>query len=744
MKRHEQRLWYDRPAQDWNQALPVGNGKLGGMIFGNPLNERIALNEDSVWSGGYLDRNNDDCLESLDTIRDLIRQGDLAQAERLAQYTMTGTPDGERVYQTMGDLFISHFGIAGEVEKYQRELNLTQAVCNTTYEVQGVEYHREVFASAPDNVLVVRLKALRGKLNFSVKISRRRFMNGSWQEDDAILAYSGGSGIEFCCMVNAQAVGGTVQARGEYLVVENASEAVLYLTAATTYRCEDPRAQCLQTLRAAATKGYDAIWADHLRDYQALYARSELMIDAPDATGIPTDRRLLEFAENRNDQSLLALYYNYGRYLLISCSRPGSLPANLQGIWCDQMSPPWDSKYTININTQMNYWPAEVCNLAPCHLPLFDHLERMVEKGRETARIMYGAKGWVAHHNTDIWGDTAPQDTYGPATFWVLGAAWLCTHIWEHYAYRPDKEFLARFYPLIREACEFFLEYMVEDAKGRLVITPTVSPENTYELPDGTKGRLCEGCAMDSQIIRELFIICQDAASVLGKDKSFVKTLGTALTKIPPTQVGSDGRIMEWLEEYGEPEPGHRHISHLYALFPGHQISVESTPELAQAAKRTLTHRLQHGGGHTGWSRAWIINFWAALGEGEAVQENLDQLLCKSTLPNLFDNHPPFQIDGNFGGIAGMANALVRSEGQEVVLLPALPVNWGSGEARGLCAKNGLTLDIRWRDGALESVALASYDDYHGVVYYNGHSVEAHCPAGGSIVLSLQDIVTRD
>ncbi len=730
-------IWFSAPASSWNEALPLGNGRLGAMVYGGSpkggiLQEQIQLNEDSLWSGGYLDRNNPDCYENLGEIRRLLHEGEIEKAQQLAVYAMTGTPHSQRCYQTLGDLYLNQTGVSGEITGYRRVLELDNACVKVSFSAGDVTYVREVFLSQPDQILVMRLHCDRpGALAFSVKMGRDRFFDTVWKEVGCRIGYQGqtggADGIRFCCMAEGSC-DGSLRCVGEYLVVENATEAMIRLSAATSFREQDPLAACRRTLDRSRGKSYGKLFEEHLREYRSYDQKNRLTLSGSgQGELLPTGERLQRFGKTGEDNGLFALYHRFGRYLLIASSRPGSLPANLQGIWCDQIKPSWDSKYTININTEMNYWPAESCGLSQCHLPLFEHMRRMYPHGQQTAWKMYHAGGWVAHHNTDLWGDTAPQDTYVPATYWVMGAAWLCTHIWEHYLYTLDGDFLAEYYELMRESCRFFLDVLVQDDKGRLVITPTCSPENTYLLPqNGHPAHLCEGCAMDSQILHELFNDTICAAALLQKDEAFSQQLSRALQRLPKIQIDDDGRIMEWLEPYQEREPGHRHISHLFGLYPGHQIDAKRTPELAEAARKTLEYRLSHGGGHTGWSRAWIINFWAQLGDAQKVQENLELLLTRSTLPNLFDNHPPFQIDGNFGGTAGITRAILQSSydplsGQgEILLLPALPPKWNEGSLLGAGLRGGVTGDIYWKNGFLEKVTLTACADYRGVLRWKG------------------------
>ena len=774
-----EKLWYQKPADEWEEALPLGNGRLGAMVFGQIQKEQIQVNEESIWYGKRRERINPDAKENLPKIREYIRNGQIQKAQKLMSLAMTGCPYGERMYQTLGEISIEMDLPEEKIEKdadsainttYYRELDLSKAVCHVQYDCEKsegktIKIESTYFISHPDDCMIVHMKASNGQLSFVAKLDRDKYFDSIGKCDDYTIFLSGNLGKEapeFAMCLRAKVVGGSVKTIGQSLLVEKADEVILYFGADSTFHYSeaevkewaDPQQKLVEKLIAhldlVMEKYYEKVLLAHIQDYQSLYNRVSLQLKEENSIeALATDERLLRVKDGCEDIGLSKLLFDYGRYLLISCSRPGTLPANLQGIWNKELCPAWDSKYTININTEMNYWPAEICALAECHQPLFDHLERMRIHGRKVAREMYGCRGFVAHHNTDIYADCAPQDNCMSSTFWVMGAAWLSTHLWTHYAYTKDQDFLLKAYPIMAEAALFFLDYM-EEKNGYLVTNPSSSPENTYIMPNGESGCVCIGSAMDMEILRDLFTECCEAAKIL---KENINTcvipsvtnvsllqgqIEEALKRLPPIRIDSTGRIMEWMEEYEEKELGHRHMSHLYALYPSDQISVDQTPELAEAAKKTLKTRLSHGGGHTGWSRAWIINFYAKLRDAESAAENIRLMLTNSTYPNLFDRHPPFQIDGNFGVTAAIAQMLVQSGENEIILLPSLPRQWADGSVKGLRVVGNASVDLAWKDGKLVEFAIYADSEYNGTLVYGKKKSLIYIEKGKSIRVNGQ------
>lgn len=708
-------LWYKDPADDWNKALPVGNGRIGAMVFSQPLCERIQLNEDSVWSGGYRKRNNPSALPNLQRVRELIMEEKIPEAEKIIFDAFCGTPPNERHYMPLGDMSVNHYK-EQTCDFTCRSLDLENAVCTTKYSIDGVDFTREVICSNPAQALIMNVTASKPS-SISLRIAidgRDDYFDENSPINDTDILFCGGcgseDGIDFAAYIRVIGKGGRVYRYGNFIQTEDCDEVTIILGAQTNFRFKDYKLKAKQDILNAAEKTYSQLKAEHIADYRSYFDRADIQLcdNSEDNSALPTNERLELVKQGKKDNKLAEMYHAFGRYLMIAGSREGTLPMNLQGIWNQDMWPAWGGRYTVNINTEMNYWAAESCNLSELHTPLFDHIERMRPNGRVTAREMYDCGGFVCHHNTDIWGDTAPQDLWIPATQWPMGAAWLCLHIWEHYLFTCDKEFLADKYGTLKEASEFFVDFLIEDKQGRLVTCPSLSPENTYLTPSGSQGSLCIGPSMDSQIIWSLFTAVITAGEILHLDSEYCEKLKVLRERLPKPEIGKYGQIKEWAEDYDEVEPGHRHISQLFALYPADMISVRKTPELAKAAEATLERRLSHGGGHTGWSRAWIINHWARLQNGGKVEENIAALLANSTSSNMFDMHPPFQIDGNFGGCAGITEALIQSENGEIIILPALCPSWESGSFRGLRARGGFEISCQWENGVVTKCEIKS------------------------------------
>jgi alpha-L-fucosidase 2 len=747
------RLWFDQPANssvmdvkdgrqndaEWLKAMPIGNGFLGAMVFGDVNKERLQLNEKSLWSGSPDDNNNPEAYTSLNKIRKLLFEGKYKEASELTIKTQvckgvgSGHGSGANVpfgcFQTLGDLRLD-FGKTYAYKNYHRELDLNQGIVKVSYNQGGIAYQREIFASNPNRAIVMRLTAnKKGALSFKSSLTRPERFETHSEKDHLLMTGTmdngkGGNGMQYAVRLKAVATGGNVSFTDSLMEVQNADEVVLILTASTNYKQEypnylgaDPKVTSLDQLNKAASQSFATLLKNHVDDYSALFNKVVLKLTNNDPDTIPTDVRLKNQKQNPDDLLLQETYFQFGRYLLISSSREGSLPANLQGLWANKIQTPWNCDYHTDINVQMNYWPADITNLSECYGPLTDLIESLVKPGEVTAAIQYKAQGWCVHPITNVWGYTSPGEHPGWGMH-VAAGGWLCQHLWDHYTFTLDHKYLERVYPIMLKSAQFYLDWLVRDpVTGKLVSGPATSPENSFFAPDGTVCYMSMGPSHDQQILHELFTNVMKASELLNDSSQLLPRIDAALKNLALPQIGSDGRLMEWGQEFKETEPTHRHTSHLYMLHPGNQIDAQKTPELAEAVRKSLEVRTDIG---TGWSLAWKINFWARLKDGDRAYQLLKDLLrptdnyktnmsnAGGTYPNLFCAHPPFQIDGNLGGCSGIAEMLLQSHNGYIDILPAIPDTWQKGSFKGLKARGGVEVDASWQHGKVLKVSLKS------------------------------------